>query len=303
MALAQLLYEQGWITYLRTDGVSVAPEAQIAARAYIAQVYGPDHHPAEAPVYTPKTQTAQDAHEAIRPTDVQRLPEAASGDTAALYALIWKRFIASQMSPAVYNMTGAVILAGKTLGEAYPLEFRATGRSLIFEGFLRMYDEPTEDDDETEAAVSLPPLKNQQALVLVEAQIEDHVTRAPTLYTEAALIQALEQRGIGRPSTYASMVKTVKERGYVRLHQKRLVPTETGRRVCDFLTMHFANLLADEYTAQLETQLDQIANGELTRLEMLRLFWPSFEAQLRQAVVPVFKPPQPKPLMLHPVED
>ena len=207
MLLAQMLYEQGWITYLRTDGVSVAPEAQAAARAYIAQVYGPDHHPSEPPIYTTKAVNAQEAHEAIRPTDVMRLPEDVPGDGAALYALIWKRFIASQMSPALYTVTGAVIQAGKIQGQPYPLEFRVQGRSLLFEGFLKVYTEPTEEDEENEATESLPSLHDQQRLTLVASQIDEHQTRAPARYSEAALIQALEQRGIGRPSTYASMVK------------------------------------------------------------------------------------------------
>lgn len=303
MALAQMLYEQGWITYLRTDGVSVAPEAQMAARDYIAQVYGRDHHPSELPIYTTKTAHAQDAHEAIRPTDVMRLPQDIEGDGAALYSLIWTRFIASQMSPALYTITGAVIQAGKAVGRPYSLEFRASGRSLLFAGFLKVYDEPIDEGEDNEESASLPLLQDNQPLTLVAPQIAEHHTHAPTRYTEAALIQALEQRGIGRPSTYASMVKTVKEKGYVALAHKRLLPTETGLRLCDFLTTHFADVLADGYTARLETQLDEVAAGKTTRLDVLRGFWQHFQPQLHEAAASVLAPAQPKPLMLHPAEE
>jgi DNA topoisomerase-1 len=208
MALAQTLYEQGWITYMRTDGVSVAPEAQSVARDYIAREHGADYLPPESPTYTVKTANAQEAHEAIRPTDVNRLSQEIEGDGAALYALIWKRFIASQMSPALYTVTGAVIYAGKAQGQPFPMEFRAQGRSLLFDGFLKVYEEPTDEgEDGDEETGTLPPLKDNQLLKLHAPQVEEHLTRSPARYTEAALVQALEQRGIGRPSTYASMVK------------------------------------------------------------------------------------------------
>ena len=212
MALAQTLYEQGWITYMRTDGVSIAPEAQTAARDYITREHGADYLPPETPTYTVKSANAQEAHEAIRPTDVNRRSNDVDGDGAALYALIWKRFVASQMSPALYTVTGAVIYAGKTLGQPFPLEFRAQGRSLLFDGFLTVYEEPADEGEEQDEATGmLPPLKDNQSLKLVAPQVEDHQTRAPARYTEAALVQALEQRGIGRPSTYANMVKPMRQ--------------------------------------------------------------------------------------------
>jgi DNA topoisomerase-1 len=308
MALAQTLYEQGWITYMRTDGVSIAPEAQEAAREYIAREHGADYLPPELPTYTVKTANAQEAHEAIRPTDVNRLPQAVDGDGAALYALIWKRFIASQMSPALYTVTGAVIYAGKAQGQPFPMEFRAQGRSLLFDGFLKVYEEPADEgEDESDETGTLPPLKDNQPLKLVAPQVEDHQTRAPARYTEAALVQALEQRGIGRPSTYASMVKTVKDRGYVRVSQKRLVPTENGIALCDFLTAHFADVLAYDYTARLEDQLDRIAAGNTTRLEVLRAFWEGFNPRLGKAteyaLAQVKGRHTPKPLMLRPAEE
>lgn len=308
MALAQTLYEQGWITYMRTDGVSIAPEAQTAARDYIAREHGTDYLPPEPPTYTVKTANAQEAHEAIRPTDVNRLPKDMEGDGAALYTLIWKRFVASQMSPALYTVTGAIIYAGKVQGQPFPMEFRAQGRSLLFDGFLKVYEEPADEGEQNdEEAGTLPPLKENQLLQLVAPQVEDHQTRSPARYTEAALVQALEQRGIGRPSTYASMVKTVKDKGYVKSVQKRLVPTENGIALCDFLTAHFADVLAYDYTARLEDQLDRIAAGNTTRLEVLRAFWEGFNPQLGRAteyaLAQVKARHTPKPLMLRPAEE
>jgi DNA topoisomerase-1 len=310
MALAQTLYEQGWITYMRTDGVSIAPEAQTAARDYIAREHGADYLPPEPPIYTVKTANAQEAHEAIRPTDVNRLPQdaPADGEGAALYALIWKRFVASQMSPARYTVTGAVIYAGKAQGQPFPMEFRAQGRSLLFDGFLKVYEEPADEGEtEDEDNGTLLPLKDTQVLKLVAPQVEDRQTRAPARYTEAALVQALEQRGIGRPSTYASMVKTVKDKGYVKISQKRLVPTENGIALCDFLTAHFADVLAYDYTARLESNLDRIAAGDTTRVEVLQSFWAGFHPQLGKAteyaLAQVKARHTPKPLMLRPAEE
>jgi len=305
MTLAQTLYEAGWITYHRTDGVAVAPEAQAAARAYIEQAYGASYLPPEAPSYTAKTANAQEAHEAIRPTDVHRLPNAADGDGAALYGLIWQRFIASQMSTAVYSVTGAQIYGGKQVEQPYPLEFRAQGRTLQFDGFLKVYEEPGDEDEDKLSDSPLPELREGQTLTLVAPKIAEHETRAPARYTEAALIAALERNGVGRPSTYASMVKTVKERGYVRLQQKRLVPTDDGLRLCDFLTQHFNDVLAVDYTARLEAQLDAVASGERTRLVVLREFWSAFQPQLKGAAAAALPPapaPTPRPLLLHPVE-
>jgi DNA topoisomerase-1 len=308
MALAQTLYEQGWITYMRTDGVSIALEAQTAAREYIAREHGADYLPPEPPTYTVKTANAQEAHEAIRPTDVNRLPNDVEGDGAALYALIWKRFIASQMSPALYTVTGAVIYAGKAQGQPFPMEFRAQGRSLLFDGFLKVYEEPVDDGEtEDENNGTLPPLKDNQLLKLDAPLVANQQTRPPARYTEAALVQALEQRGIGRPSTYASMVKTVKDKGYVKISQKRLVPTENGIALCDFLTAHFADVLAYDYTARLEDQLDRIAAGNTSRLEVLRAFWDGFNPRLGKAteyaLAQVKARHTPKPLTLRPAEE
>lgn len=307
MILAQTLYEHGLITYMRTDGVSVAPEVQSAARDYITRKHGADYLPPETPTYTVKTANAQEAHEAIRPTDITHLQKDTKGDGAALYELIWKRFIASQMAPALYTLTGAVIYAGKVQGQPFPMEFRAQGRSLLFDGLLNVNQDPADEGDEAEANVTLPMLTENQTLKLVTPQVEEHQTRAPVRYTEAALVQALEQRGIGRPSTYASMVKTVKDKGYVKLSQKRLVPTENGLRLCDFLTTHFSGVLAYDYTAQLEERLDQIAAGDSTRLNVLRGFWDGFQPEVIQAteyaLAQLKGRSAPKPLTLHPAQE
>ena len=236
------------------------------------------------------------------------MPKDIEGHGAALYALIWKRFIASQMSPALCTVTGAVIYAGKAQGQAFPLEFRAQGRSLLFDGFLKVYEEPADEGEERdEETETLPPLKDNQHIQLVAPQVEDHQTRSPARYTEASLVQALEQRGIGRPSTYASMVKTVKDKGYVKVNQKRLVPTENGIVLCNFLTAHFADVLAYDYTARLENQLDRIAAGDTTRLDVLRVFWEGFNPQLGKAteyaLAQVKGRHTPKPLTLRPAEE
>lgn len=308
MALAQTLYEQGLITYMRTDGLSVASEAQNAARGYIAREHGVDYLPPELPTYSVKTANVQEAHEAIRPTDMDRLPQEVEDDCAALYTLIWRRFIASQMSPALYTVTGAAIYAGKAHGQPFPMEFRAQGRSLLFDGFLKVYQEPADEGEESSDETGmLPPLKDNQPLTLVAPEVADHQTRTPARYTEAALVQALEQRGIGRPSTYANMVKTVRDKGYVAIRHKRLVPTENGLALCDFLSAHFAEVLADDYTARLEESLDRIAAGDTTRLEVLRAFWDGFQPQMAKAThdaLTQFKARHtPKPLTLRPAED
>lgn len=283
MTLAQTLYEAGLITYMRTDGVAIAPEAQAAAREFIQRDYGKDYHPPTPPTYAVKAANAQEAHEAIRPTDVHRLPQGVEGDGAALYALIWRRFVASQMQPARYHTAGAVIYAGKKQGQPFPMEFRAQGETLLFDGFLKVYEEPLDEGDEREASAVLPPLQAGQTFTQCTPEVTEGATRAPARYTEAALVQALERHGIGRPSTYAGMVKIIKEKGYVKVEKRRLVPTASGIALCDFLTAHFGDVLAYDYTARLESGLDEIAAGERTRLEVLQTFWHGFQPQLRTA--------------------
>jgi DNA topoisomerase-1 len=276
MQIAQRLYEAGQITYLRTDGVEVAPEAQEAARRHIAASYGGDYIPNQPPLYQAKTQHAQEAHEAIRPADTARLPDQVEGDGAALYSLIWRRFVASQMAPARYAVQVVEILAGKTHGQPYPLTFEAKGRTLAFDGFLKVYQELPDPDAETEVNASLPPLAEGAALRLLEWRPGEHHTKTPPRFTEASLVRELERLGIGRPSTYASMVQSLKERGYAESWDKRLVPTESGKTLCDFLVAHFPDLFAAPYTARLEDTLDAVARGAAPRLAVLRNFWADF---------------------------
>lgn len=274
MTLAQVLYENGLITYMRTDSTSVAPEGQAAAREYINQQYGEQHVPTLPQIYVAHAENAQEAHEAIRPTAVNQLSATLEpGDGANLYGLIWNRFIASQMTNARYALVLVSVLAGPKQGQPYPIEFRAKGRTLLFGGFLKVYEETLDDGEEIEKDVTLPPLASKEMLTFLAWKPEEHTTKAPSRYTEAALVQALERCGVGRPSTYANMVKTIKEKHYVKLERKQLVPTDIGCILCDLLVKRFPVIFDVEYTASLERDLDQIAGGAATRLAVLQTFW------------------------------
>lgn len=309
MQLAQTLYEQGLITYHRTDGVAVAPEAQTAAREVIQREYGDTYLPPTSPAYKVKSANAQEAHEAIRPTDVSKpLEEHAEGDGAKLYALIWQRFIASQMTPARYTLTGALIHAGKSADKPFPLVFKAQGRELAFDGFLRVYEEPDDlDAGDQDESGRVPALKEGQSLALLKLSIDESQTRPPSRFSEAALVQALEKHGVGRPSTYASMVSVVKSKGYVALKQKRLVPTETGVKLCAFLVERFPQVFDVGYTARLEAALDRVAAGSVNQQDVLSTFWRGFQPQLQTAteyaLAQVKARQSPKPLVLHPTEE
>ena len=300
MTLAQTLYDGGWITYHRTDGVTVAPEAQTLARTVIQREYGDSYLPPTPPNYKTRTANAQAAHEGIRPTDITRLPEAKDGEGAQLYGLIWRRFIASQMTPARYTVTGALIHAGKSQDKPIPLTFKAQGRELIFDGFLRVYEEPEDVDAETEAQPTVPALKEGQTLNLVDLPLTESHTRPPSRFSEAGLIQELERLGIGRPSTFASMVGVIKGKKYATLKQKRLSPTPTGIQLCDFVVERFPKVFNVGYTASLEADLDRIASGKLSRLALLNTFWSGFQPQLKSAtefaLEQIKARPQPKPI-------
>ncbi|TVR18444.1 MAG: type I DNA topoisomerase [Anaerolineaceae bacterium] len=308
MGLAQTLYEQGLITYHRTDGVAVAPEAQTTAHEVILREYGQAYLPPTPATYKTKAQNAQEAHEAIRPTDVSKMPEeTADGDAAKLYALIWRCFIASQMTPARYTLTGALIHAGKSKDKPFPLAFKAQGRELAFDGFLRVYEEPEDDEGDMKDAGIVPALKEGQTLALVELPIDEARTRPPSRFSEAGLVGALEKHGVGRPSTYAGMVSVVKRKSYVALKQKRLAPTETGVKLCDFLTERFPQVFDIGYTARLEAALDQVAAGEMGQSELLDTFWRGFQPQLKNAteyaLAQIKARQSPKPLVLHPAKE
>ncbi|MCC6728311.1 MAG: type I DNA topoisomerase [Chthonomonadales bacterium] len=289
MSTAQQLYEGvelggegsvGLITYMRTDSTRVAAEAQAEARAFLGETYGANYLPAQPPQYRARS-AAQDAHEAIRPTSAFRTPESVaeflSNEQVRLYRLIWQRFIASQMPPAIFDVTTADIdAAGHT--------FRSTGSVMKFDGFMRVYLEGRdgqEQDDEDRAP--LPSLTGGQALDLLKLEPRQHFTEPPPRYTEATLVKALEEKGIGRPSTYATIISTVQDRGYVALEDKRFGPTELGLTVNDLLVKHFPDILDVGFTAGMETRLDEVEEGRADKVRVLRDFYEPFERSLSSA--------------------
>jgi DNA topoisomerase-1 len=297
MRVAQELYEgvalpdegtAGLITYMRTDSTHVAEPAQQEAREIIARFWGEEYLPDKPPQYKTKAKVAQEAHEAIRPTSSQRTPRAIrdhlTSDQAKLYELIWRRFIASQMKPAVYNVT-TVDVATSRDGKDLPYLFRASGRELLFEGFLKAYEVRDEKPTEEEGAVDqvLPPLSDGEPLVLHGLYPEQHFTKPPPHFTEASLIKELEKQGIGRPSTYASIVRTILQREYVERQKKSLLATELGYVVCDFLVAQFPDLFAVGFTARMEDELDGIARGEHGWVETLRAFYAPFSEAVDKA--------------------
>jgi DNA topoisomerase-1 len=326
MAVAQQLYEGvdiggeegtvGLITYMRTDSLHVAREAQEEARGVIEARYGQEYLPEKPPFYKTKAKGAQEAHEAIRPTSSQRAPEtvrqALSGEQFRLYDLIWKRFVASQMAAAVFDSTtvdvGALSVERAALsverlgveraavgverlgveraavGVADPYTFRATGSVLKFPGFLAVYnvslDEGEEDEDSERR---LPPLAEGEGLNLAQLLPVQHFTEPPPRYTEASLVKELERLGIGRPSTYAPTISTIVEREYVALTEKKLIPSTLGRVVTDLLVEHFPRIVDYSFTSAMEQQLDDIAEGEKQWVPVLRAFYEPFEETLAQA--------------------
>lgn len=304
MTIAQQLYEGidlgvtgtvGLITYMRTDSPQVSTEAQSEARDYISRRYGKDFHPAQPPRYQTKAKGAQEAHEAIRPTSVMREPDQVSSflnrDQNRLYQLIWQRFLASQMSPAIYNTLRVEIDAGVS-NQDRPYGFRVAGSVIQFMGFLVLYEDARDEDaavDEDEGRI-LPEMKVGEALDLLQLLPEQHFTQPPPRFTEATLVKALEENGIGRPSTYAPTVATIQNREYIEKVDKRLKPTETGKLVNDLLVKHFPDVMDYKFTAYMEDELDEIAEGHLEWRPMLREFYTPFEQQLtlaREQIVPV----------------
>jgi DNA topoisomerase-1 len=297
MRIAQQLYEGvplpdegtvGLITYMRTDSTHVAEPAQQEARQVIARFWGEDYLPQRPPTYKTRAKVAQEAHEAIRPTSSQRTPKDLrphlTPDQAKLYELIWRRFIASQMRPAVYDVTMVDVATARD-GRDLPYLFRASGRELLFDGFLKVYEvrdkKPT--DEAGAADQTLPPLKNGEPLVLHGLYPEQHFTKPPPHFTEASLIKELEKQGVGRPSTYAAIVRTILQRGYVERQKKSLLATGLGFVVCDFLVAQFPDLFAVGFTAQMEDDLDSIARGERGWVETLRAFYAPFSEAVDKA--------------------
>jgi len=285
MRTAQQLYEgidvgagsEGLITYMRTDSVNLAEEAVAEIRAFIAQRYGDTEVPAKPPVYKTRSKNAQEAHEAIRPTAAQHIPAEIksflSDDQYKLYDLIWKRTIASQMIHATID-TVAVDLNCGTAGV-----FRANGSTVKHPGFMSVYREGTDDEKEPPSDENmLPPLEEGQVVELKEIRADQHFTEPPPRFSEASLVKTLEEHGIGRPSTYASIISTLIQREYVELESKRFYPTDIGRIVNTFLTNHFSGYIDYDFTARLEDDLDAVSRGEKDWVPLLKDFWDPFHA-------------------------
>ncbi|MFP4343306.1 MAG: type I DNA topoisomerase [Anaerolineales bacterium] len=306
MRIAQQLYEGidlngetvGLITYMRTDSTNIAKTAQDAARDYIGEHYGEQFLPAQPPVHKTKSKGAQEAHEAIRPTSVFRSPDAIkqylSRDQYRLYNLIWRRFVASQMKPAVYDTRSVEILAGQ--GAEKPYLFRASGSTLRFPGFLVVYEETRDEDVAEERNQPVPQMSVDELVDLLRLIPEQHFTQPPPRYSDASLIKTMEEYGIGRPSTYASILSTLQHRGYVRRERRRLMPTETGFLVNDMLVEHFPDLINVDFTALMERELDEIAGGDRAWVSLLREFYGPFEESLQKADEAIEKVDQVEPI-------
>jgi DNA topoisomerase-1 len=288
MQLAQKLYEGadiggetvGLITYMRTDGVDMAPEAINATRRVIGKEYGDNYVPKVPRKYLVKAKNAQEAHEAIRPTDLGRLPKhvmrALDPDQAKLYELIWTRTIASQMESAELERTTVDILAKDG---ARALDLRATGQVVRFDGFLKLYQEGKDDDDDDENN-RLPEMKKAESLSKDKIEANQHFTEPPPRFTEATLVKRMEELGIGRPSTYASTLAVLKDREYVKIDKKRLMPEDKGRLVTAFLESFFTRYVEYDFTADLEEKLDGVSNSEIDWKQVLRDFWADFSGAL-----------------------
>jgi DNA topoisomerase-1 len=270
MRVAQGLYEDGSITYMRTDGVQMAPEAISAARRAVADRYDAGYVPDKPRIYETKAKNAQEAHEAIRPTDYGR-DRAGSGDHARLYELIWKRALASQMASARLERTTAELADGT--GRHV---LRATGQVVLFPGFLALYEEGR-DDEADEDSRRLPRLREGDTPARKKVEAEQHFTQPPPRYSEASLVKRMEELGIGRPSTYASTLQTLKDRDYVRLEKNRFFPEESGRLVTAFLERFFERYVSFDFTANLEDELDEISGGRLGWQAVLEKFWRDFK--------------------------
>ncbi len=296
MNIAQSLYEgvdlgkegaEGLITYMRTDSVRIVPEALDEVRKVIQSLYGKDYVPPEPRIYTTK-KSAQDAHEAIRPTNLQHPPELIESfltrEQFMLYKLIWQRFLASQMNPAVYDTVTADIDAGNEV------LVRATGSIIKFQGFLAVYEEKQDEDDSKEDGRVLPALHEQQKLQLLELISDQAFTRPPPRFTEASLVKELEKCGIGRPSTYASIMNKIQSRDYTLKENGRLKPTELGRVIAEMLETNFNQIMNIGFTAQMEDDLELVAANEKEWKGLIRDFWTTFLPTLDEAEKKAFVP-------------
>jgi DNA topoisomerase I len=280
MSTAQRLYEAGYITYMRTDGIDMAPEAVMAARDAIKDRYGASYVPKSPRMYKNKAKNAQEAHECIRPTDLARSIDRlkiADADQRKLYDLIWKRTIASQMAAARMERTTVDIASAD--GQ---VGLRATGQVVLFDGFMRVYEEGRDDRVVDDDDKRLPQIMQGEGAEKGTITPEQHFTQPPPRYTEASLVKRMEELGIGRPSTYASVVTTIQDREYVRKEKNRLIPEDKGRLVTIFLTNYFRQYVGYNFTADLEDQLDDISAGERDYKEVLSRFWRDFSAAVAE---------------------
>ncbi|SMP21980.1 type I DNA topoisomerase [Shimia sagamensis] len=281
MSTAQRLYEAGYITYMRTDGIDMAPEAVESARDAIETLYGKDYVPAKPRIYKNKAKNAQEAHECIRPTDMMRKPadlKVSEDDQRKLYDLIWKRTLACQMEGARMERTTVDIASGDQ-----QIELRATGQVVMFDGFMRVYEEGRDDqvvDDED--GKRLPQIMQGEAMAKNAVSPEQHFTQPPPRYTEATLVKRMEELGIGRPSTYASVITTIQDRDYVRKEKNRLFPEDKGRIVTIFLVNFFRKYVGYEFTANLEEELDDVSAGDRNYKNVLSRFWKDFHAAIAE---------------------
>ena len=286
MRLAQQLYEGvdigegavGLITYMRTDSITMGNEAIAEAREVIGKLYGPEAVAEEIRVYKTKSRNAQEAHEAIRPTSASVTPQMVEGkvdpDQYKLYALVWKRAMASQMAPAVYDTVAVDLLAGPDGKERNML--RANGSTLIKAGYIAVYQESRDDAADDDNDTVLPPMKEGDAVALLGVHADQHFTEPPPRFSEASLVKSLEEHGIGRPSTYASIISTLKDREYVDMDARRFIPTDIGKIVNNFLSKHFHKYVEYGFTAALEDELDAVSRGEEEWTEPLTKFWQPF---------------------------
>jgi DNA topoisomerase-1 len=288
MRTAQSLYEGvdiggetiGLISYMRTDSVSLANEAVAEIRAYIGDIFSAEYLPAKQPVFKSKTKNAQESHEAIRPTSILRTPdvmrEHLNIDQLRLYEMIWKRTLACQMAPARFDTVSVDIRLSSddTL-------FRASGQTLVFPGFISVYMEDV-DDAEEEDSSKLPPLAEGDVLTVDKLYGEQHFTQPPPRYSEASLVKSLEEYGIGRPSTYATIISTLQAREYATLDKKRFMPTDVGRVVTKFLTEHFTRYVDYDFTANLEDELDEVSEGKRDWIGVMDAFWKGFSGLLKE---------------------
>jgi DNA topoisomerase I len=287
MMVSQQLYEGievkghgavGLVTYIRTDSMRISSEAQQDAKDYISEKYGQKYLPEEFRVYKNKS-ASQDAHEAIRPTyatmDPDSVKDSLTNDQFKLYKLIWSRFIASQMSSAMYDTVSADILAGKLL-------FKANGSKIKFQGFIAVYTEG-KDEETDDSEVSIPELNEKDQLDLKKIEDKQHFTQPPLRYTEATLVKMLEEKGIGRPSTYAPIITTILARGYVDREKKFLFPTELGKIVNDLMKNNFQDIVDVQFTAQMEKKLDDVGEGTKKWVDLMRDFYGPFADTLKEA--------------------